>query len=135
MAGEDLARGAFVRARELARAAAYEVEAADARRDTGERALRAHLAQELDAGTIARHRNWIDRQRADVAACQRLHDERVETANAAADVLREARRHVKVLERLRERARRRHQAAERREENQRLDEFAIQQFVRAGTER
>jgi len=129
------ARGAFMRASESVREAADDVSRAEARCGDGERALRADLDAPIDAEMLLRHRNWIDQQRAATAACQRLHDERVEAAAAAAITLRDAMRHVKVLERLRERARQRHVVAERREEGQRLDELAVQRFVRAGTER
>jgi flagellar export protein FliJ len=132
-AAADVAHSAFVRARESAREAADLATAADTRWNDAAHALRAHLASPIDAETVMRHRTWIDHQRAAVAACQRLHDERVEAATAAATVLHEARRQVKVLERLRERARRRHVAAEQRDERQRLDEFAVQQFVRGRT--
>jgi flagellar export protein FliJ len=130
MAAADVAHGAFVRARESARETADLVQAADTRWSDATHALRAYLASPIDAETVMRHRTWIDRQRAAMAACQRQHNERVEAAAAAATVLHEARRQVKVLERLRERARRSHMAAVQRDERQRLDEFAVQQFVR-----
>jgi len=129
------ARGALMRARESVREAADNVSTAEARCDDSERALRADLDAPIEAAILLRHRNWIDQQRAARAACQRLHDERVEAAAAAAITLRDAMRYVKMLERLRERARQRHAVAERREDGQRLDEFAVQQFVRAGMER
>lgn len=134
MAAADAARGAVMRARESAREAAEQVQAADARYRSAEDALRANLGTEIDAPTLTRHRNWIDHQRAAIAAQQRLHDERVAAVAAAATVLHEATRRVKVLERLRERALRRHTAAERREEMQRLGEFAVQQFARSRTQ-
>ena len=134
MAAADTARGAFMRARETAREAAEQVQAAETRRRSAEDSLRVNLGSPIDAPTLTRHRNWIDHQRAAVTAHQRLHDERVAAAAAAATALHEATRHVKVLERLRERARRRHTAAERREEMQRLDEFAVQQFARSRTQ-
>jgi len=129
-AAADVARGAFVRARESAREAGERVEAAEARRSDAMRTLRTELASPIDVDTIGRHRSWIDSQRAAVAACQHVHDERVAATAVAADALREAKRQVKVLERLRERALRRYTAAVRRQEMQRLDEFAVQQFVR-----
>jgi len=130
-AAADAARGAFVRARESAREAGERVEAAEARHSDAMQALRAELASPIDVDTIGRHRSWIDHQRAAVAACQHVHDERVAATAVAADALREAKRQVKVLERLRERALRRYTAAVRRQEMQRLDEFAVQQFVRS----
>jgi flagellar export protein FliJ len=129
-AAADAARSAFVRARESARETEARVEAADARCSAAAQALRAELASPIDVETIGRHRSWIDHQRAAVAACQQFHDERVAAAAVAADALRDAKRRVKVLERLRERALRRHTAAVQRQEMQRLDEFAVQQFVR-----
>ena len=130
-AAADAARGAFVRAHESAREAGEHVEAAEARCSDATQALREELASPIDVDTIGRHRSWIDHQRAAVAACQLTHDERVAAAAAAADALRDARRRVKVLERLRDRALRRHAVAVRRQETQRLDEFAVQQFVRS----
>ena len=133
-AAADGARRAFMRARESAREAAEQVHAAEEQHRSAEQTLRAQLGSPIDAPTLARHRNWIDHQRAAVTAQQRLHDERVTAVAAAATVLQDATRHVKVLERLRERARRRHTAAERRQEMQRLDEFAVQQFARSRTQ-
>jgi flagellar export protein FliJ len=130
-AAADTAHGAFVRAGESVREAATLVAAADAGRDDAVRALREELDSLTNAEVVARHRTWIDHQHAAATACQRLHDERVTAAAAAAGALADARRQVRVLERLRERALRRHTAAERRQEMQRLDEFALQQFVRS----
>jgi flagellar export protein FliJ len=131
MAAANTAHGAFVRARESAREAADLVQAADTRCNDAADTLRAHLASPVDAETVVRHRTWIDHQRAAVVACQRQYDERAEAAAAAATVLHAAQRQVKVLERLRERGRRRHMAAEQRDERKRLDEFAVQQFARS----
>ena len=134
IAAADAARGAVVRARESAREAAEQVQAADARCRGAEDALRASLGSDVDAPTLTRHRNWIDHQRAAIVTHQRIHEERLAAVSAATTVLHEATRRVKVLERLRERALRRHTAAEQHEEMQRLGEFAVQQFVRSRTQ-
>ena len=106
----DAARVAFVRATESVREAADRVADAD---DQSERAVSEYktaMASPNDIGTLLRYRNWIGKRREHAAACRRQHDEQRVVAEQAAGVLQTAMRHVKVMERLRDRAWRQPQA-------------------------
>ena len=126
----DAARVEFVRATESVREAAARLEDAE---QASVRAVREFLDvmhTPVDVATLERHRNWIGQQRVVVAACERSHEERQQVAAAAAAVLQTATRHVKVMERLRDRAERRHREAERQQEMKALDELATLRFAR-----
>ena len=126
----DAARVAFVRATESVREAADRVADAD---DQSERAVSEYktaMASPNDIGTLLRYRNWIGKQREHAAACRRQHAEQRVVAEQAAGVLQTAMRHVKVMERLRDRAWRRHLDAERQREMKELDQLATLQFAR-----
>jgi len=131
----DAARVAFVRATESVREAAARIVDADDRIERAAREFRSATEGLSDIGTIVRYRNWIDREREHAAVCRRQHDEHRVVADKAAGVLQTARRHVKVMERLRDRAWRRHLNAERRQEMKALDELATLQFARRKSER
>jgi flagellar export protein FliJ len=129
----DAARVAFVRATESVREAAARVADAD---DQAERAVSEYktaMASPNDIGTLLRYRNWIGKQREHAAACRRQHEERRVVAEQAAGVLQSAMRHVKVMERLRDRAWRRHLNAERQREMKEVDQLATLQFARRKT--
>lgn len=126
----DAARLAFVRATASAREAASRVAAADGACEHAQRAFLTAMASPSDVGTILRHRNWIQKEREHAAACRRQHEERRAVADQAAGVLQTAMRHVKVMERLRDRAWQRHLDAERRIEMKELDELATLQHAR-----
>jgi flagellar export protein FliJ len=126
----DAARVAFVRATESVREAAARVAAAADGVDRAVHEYRTAMAGPNDIGTIVGYRNWIGQQREHVAACRRQHDERRAVAETAAGVLQTAMRHVKVMERLRDRAWRRHVDAERQREMKELDQLATLQFAR-----
>ena len=125
----DAARVAFVRATESVREAAARVADADAAGDRAADELRATLAAPADVGTLVRYRNWIGRQRLHAEACRAQHHERRVVADQTADVLQQARRHVKVMERLRDRAWRRYLDAERLQEMKELDQLATLQYA------
>jgi len=127
---EDAARQAFLRASALAREALARALAADADRDRTVLEYRKRTATALDVDTIERYRNWIHRQQAHAEACHRSHGEQQDLADAAARALNTARRHVKVMERLRDRAAVRHQEEERQADMKALDELATLQYVR-----
>jgi flagellar FliJ protein len=126
----DEARVAFVRATESEREAAAAVARADQEHDHAEHDLRTVLARPVDVGTLHRYRNWIHRRREHAAECRRLHAERREAAERAAGVLQTAMRHVKVMERLRDRAWRRYLEDERRREMKEIDQLATLRFAR-----
>jgi flagellar export protein FliJ len=127
---EDAARKEFLRASATARAALERAQAADADRERTILEYRARMASALDVDTIERYRNWIRRQQAHAEALHRAHAELEDAANAAGQALRLAQRHVKVMERLRDRAAARHQEAERLADLKALDELATLQYVR-----
>src|SRR5262249_26517656 len=112
------------------REAAARVADADDRIERAVREFRSATEGLSDIGTIVRYRNWIDREREHAAVCRRQHDEQRAVADKAAVVLQTAMRQVKVMERLRDRARRRHLQAERRSEMKELDQLATLQFAR-----
>jgi flagellar export protein FliJ len=66
--------------------------------------------------------------------CRQSHEERRVVLEAAASVLQNAARQVRTMERLRERALKRHQDALRRAETKALDELATMQFARRAAE-
>jgi hypothetical protein len=126
----DAARVAFVRATESVREAAARVADADAHIERAAREFRTAMARPSEIGTIVGYRNWIEKQREHAAVCRRQHEEQRVAASQAAGVLQTAMRRVKVMERLRDRAWRRHVDLERQLEMKQLDELATQQFVR-----
>ena len=129
----DAARVAFVRATESVRAAAARVADADDQTERAVSEYKTAMASPSDIGTLLRYRNWIGKQREHAAACRRQHDERRAVAGQAAGVLQTAMRHVKVMERLRDRAWRRHLHAERQREMKEVDQLATLQFARRKT--
>jgi flagellar export protein FliJ len=129
----DAARVAFVRATESVREAADHVAAADDQTERAVSEYKTATASPSDIGTLLRYRNWIGKQREHAAACRRQHDERRVAADQAAGVLRTAMRHVKMMERLRDRAWRRYLDAERQREMKEVDQLATLQFTRRKT--
>jgi|SRR5262245_9368395 len=130
----DAARVAFVRATESVREAAVRVADADDQMAHAVRQYQAALASPRDIGTIVGYRNWIGKQREHAAVCRRQHDERRAVAEKAAGVLQIAMRQVKVMERLRDRAWRRHLDSEQRREMKELDQLATLQHARRMSE-
>lgn len=82
-----------------------------------------------DIGTVEWHRNWIVRLSRGVDRAQSERDERAGRVRDAAAVWREARRKRLGLERMRDRALRRFQDAERRIEQAEFDELARLRYV------
>ena len=125
----DAARLAVMRAQESAREAEARVTDAEARTARAAADLRQVLAAPVGTDTIVRHRNWIEREQAHAVGCRRARDEARLTVNAALVVLQQAMRDMKMMERLRERALARHDAAARRNEMNALNELATSRFV------
>jgi flagellar export protein FliJ len=92
------------------------------------------LRQLTDVATIERHRNWIGREQRRADGCRQTYRERQRVADEKSAALQLANRHVKVMERLRERAQRRYQHLERQLEMKALDELATTQFARRRAE-
>jgi flagellar export protein FliJ len=126
----DAARQEFLRATASVREADQHLADAETERDRAGHELVAALAAPIEVGTIARYRNWIDRQRGHVDACRRLRDQRRGVAEEKAAALHGAMRDLKAMERLRERAWRRHLDLERQEEMKTIDQLATARFAR-----
>lgn len=126
----DAARVAFVRATESVREAAARVAAAEAACERADREFLTAMASLCDVATVLRYRNWIHKLREHAAVCRRQHAEQRAVADKAAGVLQIAMRHVKVMERLRDRAWRRHLDAERQLEMKEIDQLATLQYAR-----
>jgi hypothetical protein len=130
----DAARGEYLRAAETAREALRAAEEAGAAADRavhdGDYAVR----HATDVATIERHRIWIVREQRRADGCRRTYLERQAAADEKAAALQVANRHVKVMERLRERAQRRHRDLERQLDMKALDELATLQYARRRAE-
>src|SRR5262245_24186865 len=127
------APGALVSAPAPVREASARLAAAEQQTDRAVRDYTPALATANEIGTIVRYRNWIVRERAYAVACRRHHEQRRLVADQAASALQTAMRHVKVMERLRDRAWRRHLDAERQREMKELDQLATLQYARRKT--
>jgi flagellar biosynthesis chaperone FliJ len=75
------------------------------------------------------HRNWIKSRRRELARSEAIAEDRRVQLQDAEKLLVEARRRVRVLERLRTRAWTAHQRQEQHAEQQRLDELAVLRFA------
>jgi len=107
--------------RDLARAEVKVAEALTSARDTEKEASDPTLA--------IWYRNWIHRLRREVARCVQILDGRQADAKAAEAKALEARRAVRVIEKLRERAWDAHTTRERREEQKQLDLLGVMQYA------
>lgn len=126
---EDAARLALAEAqarlreaeRDLARAEGQVADAIARARDTE--------AEASDPTLAIWYRNWIHRLRREVARCVQILDGRQADAKAAEAKALEARRAVRVIEKLRERAWKTHETRERREEQKNLDLLGVMQYA------
>ncbi|HEY8548640.1 MAG TPA: flagellar FliJ family protein [Vicinamibacterales bacterium] len=128
------------REEELARMAVSEAHAAceaaeaswrEAQRRLDEAAARAREADAAggDVTLAIWHRNWMRSQRREVVRCEAVAEERrVALAEAEARLV-EARRRVRVLERLKERALAAYRERERQAEQRAIDELANLRFA------
>lgn len=128
------ARGEFLRAAESVREALHLAHEADARAAQASRAAVDALCEAVDVGTIERHRIWIGQEQRHADRARLAHQERQGAADEKAAVLQLANRHVKVMERLRERAQQRYRDLERQLEFKALNELATMQFTRRRAE-
>jgi flagellar export protein FliJ len=83
-----------------------------------------------DAGSFERHRNWIARLRVDRDRCRGVVDERQKAVDAAMALVQAAHQRVRVVERLKERARRRYDEDVRKQELKEMDHVAALRYVR-----
>jgi flagellar export protein FliJ len=104
--------------------------AEDDRRRAQETALSAER-QGTESHTLLWHRNWIVRLADIIELRRRELDTRALAVRQAEHAWREARRRRLALERMRDRAWRRHQQAEQRHELKMIDELARLRFIAA----
>jgi hypothetical protein len=126
----DTARGEFLRAAESVREAARLADAADANAARAARESLDALSTPIDAGTIERHRIWITTVCRHADACRQVFYERQQESAGKVAALQLANRHVKVMERLRERAVRRYRERERQMDMKTLGDLATLQYAR-----
>jgi flagellar export protein FliJ len=125
----DAARGEYLRAAETAREAARLADQAQAGADRAATEALTVLDAPVGIDVIERHRIWIGRQRRFADGCRRTQQEQEQAAAEKAALLQVANRHVKVMERLRDRAQQRHRELERQLEMKTIDELATQRFA------
>lgn len=89
----------------------------------------------IEAWRLDWHRNWIRKQRREADACRRATTISAGTVAHATRVLNQARQQRRVIERLRDRARRRYDLEATREENKAMDDLAGIRFAAASLER
>ena len=130
----DQARAEFLRATESARetAAALSRAEADVTRAVDE--YLSVMSTPVDVATLERYRNWIGQQRVRVLTCHKAHEQRRAIVDKTAALLQTAQRHVKVMERLRERAGKRYRETERQLEMKAIDELATLRHARRRNE-
>lgn len=128
---ETAASTALARAEALFREAEARVQQAARDRQAAQETQRSAERRGTDAGTIEWHRNWIVRLTTAVDALARDVEARALAVTQAEQQWREARRRRLTLERMRERAWRRYQQEQQRQELKVIDELARLRFVMA----
>lgn len=126
---EDAQQEAVNEARRVSDAAEAAMSAAHAHFDDAAARGRQADAEGGDVGIAIWHRNWIKSKRRELARSEAIAEDRRVQLQDAERLLVEARRKVRVLERLRTRAWDTHQQQERHDEQKRLDEFAVLRFA------
>jgi flagellar export protein FliJ len=126
---EERQREAVNEARRANEAAENALLAAQTRFDEATRRASEADAIGGDVTTAIWHRNWIKSQRRELARAEAIAEDRRVQLEDAGKLLIEARRRVRVLERLRERALAAHEQQERHAEQQQLDELAVLRFA------
>jgi flagellar export protein FliJ len=126
---ETAAATALARAEALFREAERQVQEGEANRRTAQEAQGDAEHRGSDAWTLDWHRNWIVSLTATVDALKREVEARALTVRQAEQQWRESRRRRLALERMRERAWRRFQQEQQRQELKVIDELARLRFV------
>lgn len=126
---ETTAATALARAEGLFHEAQALAERADRARVDAQEAQRSAERRGTDMATLEWHRNWIVRLTLTVETVRREVDARGEVVRQAEQAWREARRKRLALERMRERAWRRYQVEQQRQELKVIDELARLRFV------
>lgn len=126
---ETAAATALARAEGLFREAQAVLARADEARATAQDAQRTTERRGTDIATLEWHRNWIVRLTLTVETVRREVEARAAVVRQAEQGWREARRKRLALERMRERAWRRYQLEQQRQELKVIDELARLRFV------
>jgi flagellar protein FliJ len=126
---ETAAATDLARAEAQLREAEARVANAEAQRRTAQDQQQTAERHGSDAGTLAWHRNWIARLAGTVEALAQEVIARTLVVRQGEQRWREARRNRLALERMRERAWRRYQQSQQREELKVIDELARLRFV------
>lgn len=133
-AEEDTARLASAKAETELDHARQRTAAARAEvRQDGDRLVQVQLAG-AESWRVQWHRTWIDRQRREVTARAREAETRAAEAKQAQLAAQEAVKRRRVLERLRDRAWRKHERAEKAQHVKDMNELATLRFVAQITE-
>ena len=126
----DAAQERLGRANENVAAAARLVDEAEHAAHGANAGYRQALDRGSEHAALERHRNWIGQQHARVGAQRAAETECRGAAVTASDAVVAAHRQVRVLERLRERAKRRYDTEVRRRELKEIDRLATLQHAR-----
>ena len=126
----DATQERLARANEDVAVAERLLEVAECAADEANTGYREALDRGSDNASLERHRNWIVQQRSHVDTRRRTQAECCGVAATASDAVIAAHRQVRVLERLRERASRRHDTEVRRREMKEIDLLATLQYAR-----
>jgi flagellar export protein FliJ len=110
------------------------VHRADAAVSRAEAAFRAALGAVHAADAVERHRNWIALKQAERADRQRRLEERLLEVQRATRVVQETFMRLRALERLRDRAWKKYQVEERRQDGIAMDQLAVIQYARRSGE-
>jgi len=131
---DERARLLLSRAEAAARAEAARAAEADARLEGARSSYREALATTVDASDLDAHRHWIARHEREAERARQSSESARRALDEAAQAAALARRQLRVVERLRDRALRRHLDAERRLELKEIDHLATVQYARRITE-
>jgi len=126
----DAARLRLASANEAVLHAGHLVEQAGRALSIADSGYRDALADGVDNDSLDRHRTWIDTQRSRLATQTRECAERQSSARDASHEAMLARRRVRMLEKLRDRAIKRHLAAVDRRDARELDAQAAMKYAR-----
>ncbi len=126
----DAAQTVLARASEDVAVAERRLEEAERQSSAANAGYREALGGGAEQGSLERHRTWITQQRSHADTRRRARAECRGVADAASNAVTAAHRQVRVLERLRDRARRKHDAQIRAREMKDIDTLATLQYAR-----
>jgi flagellar export protein FliJ len=126
---EDVARLALAEAQSRLHLAEWDLQSAQTQLAEGLARARDTEAEASDPTLAIWYRNWIHRQRREVARCLQILDGRQADVKEAEAKAMEARRAVRMLEKLKDRAWSEHTTRERRDEQKALDLLGVMQYA------